>query len=259
MKKNDYDKLKIFQLNKPPTYDIYSNVTEIFSETEFKIDYKKYANINYNEDTCDVSVMISPNNPTGEIINKRTGMFQIIDAVYDIPPFTNTFTPLNTKYSDNEIYIESFSKLGVPSYRLGWAVMNNSMLASKAWEYNKLHNLGMITPSFYASKNIVNIFNQHENSFDIFSKISSNILKQRRKELTSLLSSYNLYNRNLTKTIYSPYIMVPLKREEFISMGIDTRDGEDFFYPDYSRINLMMDTEDYKKMIKVLKTNLKNI
>jgi hypothetical protein len=105
----------------------------------------------------------------------------------------------------------------------------------------------MITPSFYASKNIVNIFERNENSFDVFSKISFNVLQKRRKELTSLLSSYNLYNRNLTKTIYSPYIMVPLTREKFISMCIDTRDGEDFFYPNYSRINLMMETEDYKK------------
>ena len=41
MKKNENDKLKIFQLNKPPTYDIYSHVTEIFTETEFKLDYDK--------------------------------------------------------------------------------------------------------------------------------------------------------------------------------------------------------------------------
>ena len=259
LNKNEYDKLKIFQLNKPPTYDIYSHVTQLFSETEFKIDYKKYENINYNADNCDISVMISPNNPTGEIINERKGMFQIIDSVYDIPPFTNTYTPLNTKYSDNEIYIESFSKLGVASYRLGWAVINDSMIASKAWEYNKLHNLGMITPSFYASKNLVNIFAKNENSFDIYSKISFNVLKQRRKELTNLLSKHNLYNENFTKTIYSPYIMVPMKREKFISMGIDTRDGKDFFYPNYSRINLMMGTEDYKKMIKVLETNLRVI
>ena len=252
MNKNNFEPLKIFHINKPPTYNVHSSISKMIPYCEYKVNGLN-SNLDYQQN-CDLGVIISPNNPTGEIINERFGKFQVIDAVYDTPIFTNSFKELNTKFSDNEIYLGSFSKLGVPSYRFGWAITNNPMIASKAWEYNKLHNLGMIIPSYKFCENLVyNIFDK--NSYSYLADKSFQILLKRRREIYDLLSSKNI--KNLNKDIYAPYILLPISQKYFQSIGVDTRPGEDFFISNqYSRINLMMASNDYTQMIKILKTNL---
>lgn len=252
MNKNNFNPLKIFHINKPPTYNVHSNIEKIIPYCEYKINGLD-ATMEYQQNS-DLGVLISPNNPTGEIVNDRFGKFQVIDAVYDTPVFTNSFASLNTKFSDNEIYLGSFSKLGVPSYRFGWAITNNPMIASKAWEYNKLHNLGMINPSYLFSKHLIyNIFDK--NSYKYLTNISFQILLKRRKEIYELLKNKNI--KNFNRDIYAPYILLPISQKYFHTIGIDTRPGTDFFISDqYSRINLMMSTNDYNKMIELLKINL---
>lgn len=263
MNKNYFDKLKIFQINKPPTYNIYKYTEEIIPNTTFYIDTNIndfYLNKNSDLYNCDVGVIISPNNPDGKIINERKGYFQIIDSVYDIPAFTGQYKSVNTKYSSNEIYIQSMSKLGIPSYRFGWTITENPMIASKIVEYNNKINNGFNTASCFMSDTVINLLKINNNHNYIFNNCY-NTFNRRKKELTAIFKYFNLYlpeyNMN---NLYSPYFLIPISNNNMKTIGIDTRKGSDFFMSDnYSRINLMMGENDYKKMIHTLKNNLNKI
>lgn len=273
MKKTSFDPLKIYQINKPPTYNVFYNSANTVPNTVFKInglnlpnDYDDYyftshsimytgknlsSGIDYNEETCDISVAISPNNPTGELIYDRYGHFQIIDSVYDIPLFTNENQFLNKEITGREIFAESFSKIGFASYRFGWAITSDPMISSWANKYSRQNHNGLITPSYFSTEQIINTFIQTR-SFNDFAKINYETFTKRKNIIYNLMLKNNVfipeYNRK-----YSPYAFVPISKSKFESIGIDTRTGEDFFMSNkYSRFNLMMKTNDFNKMINIL-------
>jgi hypothetical protein len=271
MGKTCFDPLKIYQINKPPTYNIYKNIEQTIPNCIFnyngEFDIKTNSGFNAELDTYinksnyiltpnynyvpDVGLIISPNNPTGEIINERRGKWQIIDAAYDLPLFTGQSKSVNTKFSDHEIYIQSISKLGVPSYRFGWFITNDPMIYSKAYEYKKIYNIGQNMASLSMGKNYFEtIYNT--GIFNKLSNITYKTLKIRRKEISNIFSKYKIYDIN-TANIYAPYLFLPINNSIFESIGISTRPGKDFFYSDnFSRINLMMESNDYIKMLKIL-------
>jgi aspartate/methionine/tyrosine aminotransferase len=251
LKKNSKDKLKMYQVNKPPSYFIYKDVDKIFTDCEYS--YNKNDNDDINS-ICDVSIIISPNNPTGEIINTRKGKFQIIDEVFNIPIYTNQYKSVNTRFSDNEIYLDSLSKVGFPSYRFGWAITRNINIAKKAWEYMKIYNEGMNTCSFYLSKNIINLFYKYGN-FNQFSSECYNEFKMRKNKLINLFKQYELYNDKFYGD-YSPFLILPISEKEFKNIGILSRKGSDFLYSDqYSRLNLMITTKKFNKLYNIIKNN----
>lgn len=258
MNKNYFDKLKIYQLNKPPTYFIYSYIDEIIPNCSFHInDANNNFNINQN---IDIGVIISPNNPDGRIINERKGHFQIIDSVYDIPMFTGQYKSVNTKYSHNEIYIESLSKIGLASYRFGWTITENPMIASKIIEFNNKSNNGFNTSSCFMSNTIIELLKKNNNYNNIFSNCY-NTFNKRKKELTEIFKYYNLYSPEYNiNNLYAPYFVIPVSENKMNDINIDTRKGSDFFMTDnYSRMNLMMGEDDYQKMKNILKNNLYKI
>jgi len=278
MNKTCFDPLKIYQINKPPTYNIYKNIEQTVPNCIFnyngefnnpnnsnnpnnpnnpytelntyinKSNYILTPNYNY---VPDVGILISPNNPTGEIINERRGKWQIIDAAYDLPLFTGKSKSVNTKFSDNEIYVQSITKLGVPSYRFGWFITNDPMIYSKAYEYKKIYNNGQNMASLSMAKKYIDTIYK-TGIFNTLSDIVYTTLKKRLKEISNIFSKYKIYDIN-TCNNYSPYMFLPINNSIYESIGISTRPGEDFFYTNrYSRMNLMMDSNEYIKMISIL-------
>lgn len=280
MKKNVFDPLKIFQINKPPTYNLLYNTSLTIPNCIFNVnglnlpnDYDDYyfnsnsimytgnnlkSGIINNSETCDISVAISPNNPTGEIINERYGNFQIIDCVYDLPLFTNENTPVNRDITGKEIFVESFSKLGFASYRFGWAITSDPMIPSLANNYARFNHNGMITPSYFATDKVINSFIE-TGLFSNYSQFNYNTFQSRKNILKKIFIKNNIfipeYNQN-----YAPYSFIPISRKKFRSIGIDSRDGQDFFMSnDYSRLNLMIDTNSFNQMVKILEDNIYKI
>ena len=262
MNKNVHDPLKVYQINKPPTYGIFKNVVEYVPNCIFDINrsnhYNNIENFYANNDyynPCDIGVMISPNNPTGEIIKERKGHFQIIDSVYDIPPFTNSYQKVNKKLSKNEIHIDSISKLGVPSYRCGWCIIEDPMLMSTLWKYKELYNNGLNSSSLFMMDSYVNHFYKY-NFFNDFKTICYNNIQNRKKILTNIFSKYGIQEYNPNNK-YVPYFFVPISTERFQKIGINTRKGSDFFFSDnYSRFNLMLYTSEFNKIVNILNTKL---
>lgn len=245
MKKTCFDPLKIYHVNKPPTYYMFKNIDNVIPNCKY-INHEKYI--------PDVGLIISPNNPTGEVINERPGYFQIIDSIYDTPIFTGQSQSVNTTFSDNEIRIESLSKIGAPSYRFGWAITSNPMIYSKAYEYKKIYNLGQNMASYSMAKNYIDLIHK-TNIFDAVSKTTFQIFNKRYKEITDIFAKYDIYDfkASINKHKYAPYVFLPISNLQFNSIGIDTRKGDNFFYSNkYSRINLMMNTNDYNKMLILL-------
>jgi histidinol-phosphate/aromatic aminotransferase/cobyric acid decarboxylase-like protein len=257
--KTPMDPLRIYQINTPPTYTIFKDVMDTIPNCYFS--YNTNIINEYSVKEPDVGLIISPNNPTGEIINERRGQFQIIDSVYDIPIFSNSNKSLNSKFSDNEIHIESVSKLGMASYRFGWAITSNPMIYSKAWEYKRMYNNGLNTSSLYMSKNFLDTM-YTSGKFQKYSEINFKLFRSRRKELLRLFKSKGVrefvkkgYDKKSRRNV--PYLFMPISQDKFKSIGIETRPGRDFFYTnDYSRINLMMASKDYKDMVGILSKDL---
>jgi hypothetical protein len=260
--KTPMDPLRIYQINTPPTYTIFKDVIDTIPNCNFS--YNTNTINKYSVKEPDIGLIISPNNPTGEIINERRGQFQIIDSVYDIPLFSNSNKSLNKKFSDNEIHIESVSKLGMASYRFGWAITSNSMIYSKAWEYKRMYNNGLNTSSLYMSKNFLDTM-YNSGKFQEFSHMNYDLFRSRRKELLRLFKSKGIrefrkkgYDKKSRRNV--PYLFMPISQEKFKSIGIETRPGKDFFYTnDYSRINLMMASRDYRDMVGILSKDLNKI
>lgn len=281
MGKTCLDPLKIYHLNEPPTYTIFNNLADTVPNCIFNHKSIQYKSIHHNDTTInnknnfnsyfdksnyilnsnydyipDVSLCISPNNPTGEIINERLGHWQLIDSVYDVPLFTGQYKSINKKLSNNEIHLESLSKLGVPSYRFGWFITNDPMIYSKAHEYKKIYSVGQNIASYSMAKHYIELIHKTQ-IYDQLAKTTVKIFNSRRKQLTDIFTQQNINELVKNEKNYVPYMFLPISKQVFNSIGVDTRQGQDFFYSNnYSRINLMMKEIEYNKMVKELTKKL---
>ncbi len=278
MKKSRTDPLKIYQINKPPTYDILYKSSLTIPNCVYGINglnglnelnelnelngldslYDFDTEIKVNKDNCDISTIISPNNPTGEIIDERYGQFQIVDSVYDTFLFTGQNTFINKEITGNDIFIKSLSKYGFASYRFGWAITSDSRIATLANKYAKYNHNGLITPNYFASEKVLNTFEQ-DSFYHIFSNTCYNILNSRKRLINNLLIKHNIFLSDYNQK-YIPFSFLPLSRNKLMEIGIDARPGKDFLFSNnFSRLNLMMDINDFNMMYSILDTKLHTI
>ncbi len=231
-------KIKIKSAVKPPYYVLHKKLTHFVPECEWQPDYQGEA---------DIEIVISPNNPTGELL-KPTGKakYVILDAVYDKPLFTNQYTSVNPwKYQafKNPYFCEvsSFSKLGFAGVRVGYAVTSNPEIAKLMTYYFKTSALGL---NAWAMKNFEANFDQlidtkwSKNIYEIGMKRHQEIQKWIPKEL-------------ITSNDKIPLCMTKIPKSYFDKFQIKSRGGTEFDITDESsRLNLMLSNEDWKELIK---------
>jgi hypothetical protein len=235
-------KIKIKSSVKPPYYVLHKKLTHFVPECEW---------IPYDQ-KGDIEIVISPNNPTGELL-KPTGKakYIILDAVYDKPLFTNQHISVNPwKYeayqNPNFVEVSSFSKLGYAGVRVGYAVTSNAKIAKLMNEYFKTSTLGL---NAWAMKNF-------EGNYDTImdSKWDQMIyqkLQKRHQEIRKWIPQ-----KLITSNDRIPLILTKIPKSYYEQFKIRTRGGTEFdISDDTARLNLMLSNEDWKEMIKRISSN----
>jgi aspartate/methionine/tyrosine aminotransferase len=248
----------IYNIMKKKLYVKESNTNRIYSV------YKKLINISNSikwtkKNSPDILIIISPNNPDGEIFNIKnlTGKYKIIDMVYDVPQFTGKFETVNKDIfelfnKDSSISIvNSFSKFGLPGARFGFMLLRDKQLYDEMNKINKnLLYLGTIGKALS-----LKVYSIYYNKYDWYLSIY-NKLEKRRKIFIKYAEIHNI--KILNKTFIIPFIYTNKSSEWWIkNFNIQTRKGEDFNDDNKnSRISLLLRNTEWNKFIKNFTTFL---
>lgn len=159
-------------------------------------------NIKNNAEKLDYLLLINPDNPSGNFINKNDVLRlldfcikQNIKLIFDesfIDFADENYTLLEQKllntYAENLIVIKSISKsYGVAGLRLGIIASGNINLIEKIKFYNSIWNINAF------AENFLQIFEKYSNEY----QKSCNLLKQQRQFLIKLLKQN--FNENTAK------------------------------------------------------------
>lgn len=236
-------KIKIKSSVKPPYYVLHKKLTHFVPECEWQPNYQGEA---------DIEIVISPNNPTGELL-KPTGKakYVILDSVYDKPLFTNQHISVNPwkyeAYKDPHfIEVSSFSKLGYAGVRVGFAITSNLQIAKKMNEYFKTSALGL---NAWAMKNFeANYDTIMDSKWDqmIYQK-----LQERHQEIRKWIPKELIISNERI-----PLCMTKIPKSYYDKFEIKSRGGTGFDITDESsRLNVMLSNEDWKELIKRISSN----
>ena len=236
-------KITVKSCVKPPYYTLHKKLTHFVPECEWQSN---------DQGKADIEVVVSPNNPTGELL-KPTGKakYVILDSVYDKPLFSNQTISVNPwKYeaykNPHFLEVSSFSKLGYAGVRVGYAVTSNTKIAELMTEYFKTSALGL---NAWAMKNFEANYDTIMNlKWDqmIYKK-----LKQRHKEIRKWIPS-----KLITSNDRIPLILTKIPKSYYDKFEIKSRGGTEFdVSDDVARLNLMLSNEDWKELIKRISSN----
>jgi len=244
----------------PPIYSFYKTVCSFVPNTVW-IDWEQddQGNYTFPKTPIDLLVVISPNNPTGQVTSNLPSFsykYLLLDTVYDNYLFTQSYTSVNV-WAWNLInnpqpgdpplaIVNSFSKFGFAGFRVGYLFTNQNSLLSLCQDYISNFIYGNPTFNFYQLIND-NLF--LNNSF--FTKVNY-ILVERQKEIRNYINSKFIVNKNFL----APYLFVKINPTIFLQSEIIVQPGSKFLVSDeYSRISLMIKTSEWKSLIQ----NIQNL
>ncbi len=231
-------KITIKSCVKPPYYTLHKKLANYEKNSEWIDDINK---------KTDVEVVVSPNNPTGEILKPTfTSKYILLDSVYDKPLFSNkyyTLNPWKLELYKNPYFCEvnSFSKYGYAGVRVGYLITSNKQIADLVTKYFEIKNLGLNSWAMANyEKNIPVIFNKS------FGKENYELVQKRHKEIREIIPQRFIYSNNNI-----PLILLKIPANIFYKYKIKIRPGEEFATSnDYSRINLMVSEDVWKNILK---------
>jgi histidinol-phosphate/aromatic aminotransferase/cobyric acid decarboxylase-like protein len=242
----------------PPFYGFYRLLCNDFVRGTQWIDWEQKEDGTYVAPTdIDVTVIISPNNPTGQIIENPdiTSPYVLVDTVYDIFLFTGKLTSVNPwlwRYLNDPrpgdpvvTMVNSFSKFGFGGFRAGYLFTTDPLVLSMAQFYIDSFYLGTPTYDYYT-------LIQDNDALNVcyFNQVYT-LLQRRQQEIRLYIPEELILNVN----IVAPYLFVNIKEERFKKCNILVRNGIAFLYsPDYSRINLMLSTTEWQSLIEILRS-----
>lgn len=235
-------KITIKSAVKPPYYTLHKKLSKYEKNCEWIDDRSK---------ETDIEVIVSPNNPTGELLKPTfTSKYIILDSVYDKSSFSNKKYSVNPwKYelykNNNFCEVNSFSKYGYAGVRVGYLITSNKKIAEIVSKYFEIKNLGLNAWAMANfEKNIPVFFN------DNIKKNNYNLIQKRHNEIRKIIPSKLIYsNRNV------PFILIKLPKNIFDKHKIIIRPGEEFAISnDYSRINMMVSNNTWYNIINRIST-----
>jgi len=212
--------------------------------------------------------MVSPNNPDGyvftesDFLNLKDGgnadMQILSDLIYDSPLFTSTSTvnPWIWNYFRDDSYgmrektfiLSSFSKLGIPGVRYGFALVNDKEIADNMSEY--IFNTVVVPPTAGAQL-AYNNYNRYWKNIEWFQKLYKK-LEKRRAQFDAVAPRNGITVLKFSN--YAPYIYTDKSQEWWIeNFNVKTRVGTDFNDTiEHSRISLMLLDREWNELIKRL-------
>jgi len=201
----------------------------------------------------DVQVIVSPNNPTGELNSPSPDLspasFVLLDKVYDSPQFVGpvTVNPWESAYyasTDRFCSIGSVSKLGLAGLRVGYAATRHPELARLMLEYVQASTLGTSSWSMAGLESSLSVINK--------AKIGQmyDLLKRRHAEIRAILPP----SLTLSPSTAVPFILVNITQTAFATAGLIVNSGTAYrTSPEYSRIQLMVAEADWKPMLNMVR------
>lgn len=202
--------------------------------------FAKLANkeiLHFSDTGC--NVITTPNNPTGELVAEDPkGVFDVYDLSYNWSHFTD-----QVKNVDKDIMVFSFAKaFGMPSIRIGWAIIQDDKLAKEVENYIEYTSAGVSNLSQVYAETVIE--NQLKVEDTIFS-FGKRILDNRWKRITNTNFKFQDCN-NKGMFLYSsgqmPEGVLGLKGNEF-------GDNEDKY-----RLNIGCSTEDFEQFLEICNT-----
>jgi len=217
---------------------------DIFYQMHKKLTYIA-KNVSWTEgDDSDLSLVASPHNPLGMVIDPDTlpQKYRLYDVVYDKYVFTGKHHTVNDKLykefrTNKNIFItSSFGKLGLPGARFGFLLTRDEQIADLCEEY-----VGIISIHYATSGATIarTAYYRHFRDREWQETIYNTILRRRDIFMTHV-------KRHkigvLNKTIYVPYVYTDKSNEWWLTnFNVATRKGSDFNdTDDNSRFNLMI-------------------
>lgn len=250
--------VRVTSFQPPPFYDFYKLLCNQFVRKTEWIDWvQDQEGIWRPPDDIDVQVVISPNNPTGNIVVNPvfTAPFVLVDTVYDNYIFTGVRASVNPwlwrflnapEPNDPVIaFVSSFSKIGFPGLRAGYLFTNHQSFLQTSLVYISSFYYGSPTYAYFSL-----IKNQSSVGTAYFRQIHC-ILNKRQKQIRKYIPASLILNVNQV----APYLFVNIDPSVFFNCGVVVDNGTVFLYPPtYSRINLMLSSVEWKRFYRILRS-----
>jgi histidinol-phosphate/aromatic aminotransferase/cobyric acid decarboxylase-like protein len=242
----------------PPTYSYYETICTQFLKGVEWVYWVQDENGNWIRPVeIDVVVVISPNNPTGEIVSEPVfnAPYVLVDTVYDNYIFTGVYRSVNpwlwrylnfSKPGDPVVgMVSTFSKIGFAGFRTGYLFTNSPSLLAIAQSSIDSFYLGSSTYNYFAL-----IQNNPALNQNYFCNVYQ-ILRKRQEQIRLYIPKELIVNKNCV----APYLFVQIDPQRFANCGILVQIGTAFsFPPTYSRISLMIPSPEWKRLIRILQS-----
>lgn len=251
-------KVKVTSYTPPPFFGFYKSLCNEYLRGVEWVDWSIGRDGQYIRPLdIDIQVVISPNNPTGDIATNPsfTSPFVLVDTVYDHYLFTGKMESVNPwlwrmlnfpKHSHPGLgMVTSFSKFGPGGFRAGYLWTNTFPLLRNSFTYISNFYYGSPTYDYaFLENNFMNIDPHY------FTSIYS-ILQRRQMEIRKYIPSSLILNVNSV----APYLLVKISPLTLLSWGIRVQNGQVFLVSDdYSRINLMLTEKEWTRLVQILKS-----
>lgn len=242
----------------PPTYGFYKRLCNQYVRGTEWVSWEKNSDGVFVRPTnIDVVVVISPNNPTGEIVENPvvTSPFLLVDTVYDISLFTGKKASVNPwlwrylnhpRPTDPAVgMVTSFSKFGFGGFRAGYLFTNKVPVLSLAQNFISTFYFGSPTYLYYL------LIKNDPSLNNAFFKSVYCILKKRQEQIRKYIPANLILNVNSV----APYLFVNIDSDKFLACNVIVQKGTIFLFPPtYSRINLMLSTPEWKRLVRILRS-----
>jgi aspartate/methionine/tyrosine aminotransferase len=210
---------------------------------------------------ADSYLCVAPNNPCGNMPDMKTLSESMkergIPLIHDGAYYSHTYLPQSYKldsFGDAQIY--SISKLfGISSIRLGYVVCGNTELYKLILHYVEAMTVGVSIVSQIFLYNLLNTMRGYPTLTEKFEHLSYAAIRENKLLIKQVDSSILEVPNNIEDT-NGMFLWCKIKDFSLLEkVKINTIDGKHFGMPDYVRMNLGLEEDKIKEIIRRLNQN----